>query len=71
MRNHKPGTGSGRRTIQRTIRQGLREFDKLVARMEKAANVIDGPSAFRLYDTFGFPLEFTQELAEERGILLM
>ncbi|MGI6571073.1 MAG: alanine--tRNA ligase [Caldicoprobacterales bacterium] len=53
--------------FQRTIRQGLREFDKLVARMEKAANVIDGPSAFRLYDTFGFPLEFTQELAEERG----
>ena len=56
--------------FQRTIRQGLREFDKLVARMEKAANVIDGPSAFRLYDTL-VSLEFTQELAEERGILLM
>ena len=29
--------------------------------------VIPGKSAFRLYDTFGFPIEFTEELAAERG----
>lgn len=54
--------------FQRTIRQGLREFEKLVARMDPEVKAIDGPSAFRLYDTFGFPLEFTEELAREKGL---
>lgn len=53
--------------FQRTIKQGLREFDKLISRLGNEAKVIDGPNAFRLYDTFGFPLEFTQELALENG----
>ena len=53
--------------FQRTIKQGLREFSKLIKRLGKDVQVIDGPSAFRLYDTFGFPLEFTQELALENG----
>ncbi|HHU49180.1 MAG TPA: alanine--tRNA ligase [Clostridiales bacterium] len=53
--------------FQRTIKQGLREFGKLINRLGKDVKVIDGPSAFRLYDTFGFPLEFTQELASENG----
>lgn len=53
--------------FQRTIKQGLREFSKLINRLGKDVKVIDGPSAFRLYDTFGFPLEFTQELAVENG----
>ena len=51
--------------FQRTIRQGLKEFDKLIERLEGKA--IDGKSAFRLYDTFGFPIEFTLELAKEKG----
>ena len=51
--------------FQRTIRQGLKEFDKLIDRLETKA--IDGKSAFRLYDTFGFPIEFTLELAKEKG----
>ena len=53
--------------FQRTIKQGLKEFDKLVSRLDINVKVIDGPNAFRLYDTFGFPLEFTQELAIENG----
>jgi len=53
--------------FQRTINQGLKEFSKLIKRIDKDARVIDGHSAFRLYDTFGFPLEFTQELAAENG----
>jgi len=51
--------------FQRTIRQGLKEFDKLIGRLEGKS--IDGKSAFRLYDTFGFPIEFTLELAKEKG----
>ena len=51
--------------FQKTIRQGLKEFDKLISRLDGTA--IDGKSAFRLYDTFGFPLEFTLELAKEKG----
>lgn len=53
--------------FQRTIRQGLREFTKVISSINEGSRVIDGKSAFRLYDTFGFPLEFTQELAKENG----
>lgn len=52
--------------FQRTLKQGIREFEKLVARLD--GKTIDGPSAFHLYDTFGFPLEFTLELAKENGL---
>ncbi|MBD5559574.1 MAG: alanine--tRNA ligase [Clostridia bacterium] len=52
--------------FQKTIAQGMREFEKVAARSENG--MIDGTSAFHLYDTFGFPIEFTLELAEERGI---
>jgi alanyl-tRNA synthetase len=52
--------------FSRTIRQGLKEFEKLQARL--TGNVIDGVSAFHLYDTFGFPIEFTLELAQENGL---
>lgn len=52
--------------FQRTIRQGLKEFEKLESRLD--GNVISGLDAFHLYDTFGFPLEFTLELAHEHGL---
>ena len=52
--------------FQKTITQGLREFDKLTQKL--TGEVIDGKSAFRLYDTFGFPIEFTLEIAAERGL---
>ncbi len=52
--------------FSRTITQGLKEFEKLQARLE--SNVISGTDAFHLYDTFGFPLEFTLELALENGL---
>ena len=49
----------------RTLKKGIREFERLVE--EIGGKSISGPEAFRLYDTFGFPLEFTQELAQEKG----
>ena len=48
-----------------TINQGMKEFDKLVTYLK--TKEIPGKSAFRLYDTFGFPIEFTKELAAEKG----
>ena len=50
----------------KTLRQGNKEFDKVASRVENG--VIDGLSAFHLYDTFGFPIEMTCELAKERGL---
>ncbi len=49
----------------RTLKKGMVEFERLSATL--ADGRISGPDAFRLYDTFGFPLEFTQELAAEKG----
>jgi len=50
----------------RTLTGGLKEFEKIVARLE--GKVIDGPTAFRLYDTYGFPIEITTELAKDAGL---
>ncbi len=52
--------------FSRTITQGLKEFEKLETRLD--GKVISGQDAFHLYDTFGFPLEFTLELAHEHGL---
>ena len=37
-------------------------------RIHDSLNVIDGRSAFKLYDTYGFPIEITKELAAENGL---
>ncbi|MEL7608747.1 MAG: alanine--tRNA ligase [Bacillota bacterium] len=52
--------------FQQALKNGLREFERLMKTFE--GNVIDGPTAFRLYDTFGFPVEFTEEMAKENGL---
>ena len=49
----------------RTLEQGMEQFEKIASRGGKT---IAGADAFRLHDTFGFPLELTRELAAERGI---
>ena len=52
-----------------TLDQGLRIWDEyLQIHKEKKATVFDGTMAFKLYDTFGFPLEMTIELAEKEGL---
>lgn len=53
--------------FQKTLKQGLKEFGKVVQRLGEGNKVIDGMSAFRLYDTYGFPIEFTVEMAKEKG----
>jgi alanyl-tRNA synthetase len=49
----------------RTLEQGMEQFEKIAAQHSKS---IPGGDAFRLHDTYGFPLELTRELAAERGI---
>jgi len=51
----------------KTIEQGLKEFDKIMEHLPQGMTVFPGKTAFRLYDTFGFPIEMTEELAKERG----
>jgi alanyl-tRNA synthetase len=51
--------------FNRTLEQGMEQFEKIAAQHPKT---IPGVDAFRLHDTFGFPLELTRELAAERGI---
>ena len=54
-----------------TIENGMKEFKKILdTKKASGAKVIEGKEAFYLYDTFGFPLELTQELAEEEGLLV-
>ena len=50
--------------FNRTLEKGLREFDKVT----KDGKNIDGITAFHLFDTYGFPLELTEELAKEKNI---
>lgn len=55
--------------FESTLENGMKEFYKILEqkRAEKQKE-IDGKSAFYLYDTFGFPIELTVELAEEEGL---
>lgn len=52
-----------------TLDQGIQRFDELAQSVEAKGDVaISGRDAFILYDTFGFPLDLTQVMAEERGL---
>ncbi|MFI3242148.1 MAG: alanine--tRNA ligase [Alphaproteobacteria bacterium] len=53
--------------FNKTIAAGLKEINKIISYMGDN-KVIAGKTAFRLYDTCGFPLEFTQEIADEHGL---
>jgi len=52
-----------------TLAQGMARFDEVVERLTaEGETVLDGRDAFVLYDTYGFPLELTIEMAQERGL---
>ena len=51
--------------FESTLENGMKEFKKILEGSDKK---IDGRKAFYLYDTFGFPIELTVELAEEEGL---
>ncbi len=59
----------------KTLKDGIKEFEKLVRgfaiafeRSGQKVTTISGEKAFRLYDTYGFPIEMTEELAREAGL---
>lgn len=55
--------------FSRTLQQGEKEFEKLLPGLQKnPKKIVSGRVAFRLYDTYGFPLELTEELAKEYGL---
>lgn len=70
--------------FNKTIENGIKEFEKLASGIERkiefmkkndpqfkptdADKIISGKSAFRLYETFGFPIEMTEEMAKEKGL---
>lgn len=54
--------------FNKTIDQGLSILEGLEAEMEKqGSTVLSGAEAFRLYDTYGFPVDLTREILEEKG----
>jgi alanyl-tRNA synthetase len=50
-----------------TLEHGMKLFDEVAAR---AGKTIPGADAFRLYDTYGFPVDLTADIARERGLIV-
>jgi alanyl-tRNA synthetase len=51
-----------------TLEKGTREFEKLISRVPAhiKKKIVSGKNAFYLYETYGFPIELTEEMAKER-----
>jgi alanyl-tRNA synthetase len=55
----------------RTLGKGLKMIEKMIADLKKEnQNILPGKIAFELYDTFGFPVDLTQLILKENGVLL-
>ena len=56
------------RKFEKTLDNGLREFEKLSFDAVQDKKTVSGKDAFNLYQSYGFPIEITEELAREKGI---
>jgi len=55
--------------FEETLNDGLKIAEEIIARLkEQNLDTISGKDVFLLYDTYGFPLDITRDLAEERGL---
>ncbi|MEG2250826.1 MAG: alanine--tRNA ligase, partial [Bacilli bacterium] len=52
--------------FNRTLEKGLKEFEKITSQYK--GNILDKDNAFKLFDTYGFPIELTEELAKELNL---
>lgn len=52
--------------FEHTLQGGIKEFEKLCHYL--VGDTISGKASFKLYDTYGFPIEMTVELAKEKGL---
>lgn len=51
--------------FSKVLRRGLRELDKVLVPSQE---IVSGEDAFKLHDTYGFPLDLTKEVAKEKGL---
>jgi len=54
----------------KTLENGLKRFDQILAQMKPGEKVIAGKIVFELYDTFGFPVDLTALIAREKGMTI-
>ena len=57
---------SEEKSFNQTLDRGLNHFEKLISNL--SGSEISGEDAFKLYDTYGFPLDLTQLMSKEKGI---
>jgi alanyl-tRNA synthetase len=57
---------AGGRTLPQTLDRGLKLLDDELAKLPEGAR-LPGEAAFKLYDTYGFPLDLTQDALREKG----
>ncbi len=71
MREQQEGTQAAVRAEEarflETLEAGIRRLEDLLARLQEG-DVLPGEEAFKLHDTYGFPLDLTEEIAAERGV---
>ena len=51
-----------------TLQEGVSILNQLITQAKESTHQINGSDAFKLYDTYGFPIELTEELASQEGI---
>lgn len=56
-------------SFDRTVEKGMQMLSELIGKLG-AHGVLSGDDAFRLHDTYGFPLDLTKEILEEKGLTL-
>ena len=54
--------------FSKTLKNGLKELEKILT--SKTDKIVSGIDAFYLYESYGFPMELTRELAKEKGFLI-